>query len=75
MRRKSRSMGVTDKCSVIDVSFGKYIDHWCTHHAAYVMGCLQCGREFHSARPHTKTCSNACRQKMYRERNQEVQTA
>lgn len=54
-------------CEVVPV--GGFDDPWCLTHNAYRLDCLQCGRLFHSARPHTRFCTNACRQRAYRARN------
>lgn len=45
---------------------------YCTTHGKYLLSCLQCGHEFHTDRPHTKWCSDACRQKNYRLRSKEM---
>jgi len=50
---------VNRNCNII--YFPDTDDHWCVHHGKYVLTCLQCGKDFHSSRPHTLTCSNRCR--------------
>jgi hypothetical protein len=62
-----------DKCEVAMV--GKWHDRWCVTHRAYLLDCLECGKYFHSARPHTKYCSNACRQRAYRKRSKQQNLA
>jgi hypothetical protein len=59
---------LTDDCHVMQWSRGRFQDQWCSTHAAYLVDCLFCGRWFHTARPDTRYCSNACRQAAYRER-------
>lgn len=54
------------KCVTTQV--GEYNDTWCMHHAAYLLDCLWCGKNFHSSRPHTRYCSCACKQSAYRDR-------
>jgi len=60
-------------CSVARVPYrasdGKYYDeNYCLTHHHWLLDCLECGREFHTDRPHTKWCSAKCRQKNYRKR-------
>ena len=76
MARKEvgRYRGHTAKCQAVDVNQNGFKDAWCTYHAAYLLNCLDCGRIFHSDRPHTKYCSTACSQHAYRQRRI-VQTA
>ena len=65
MTRKEEQGRAVDATCVI-----KYLpttdDHWCVHHAQYVMTCEVCDADFHSDRPHTLTCSNRCRMKRSR---------
>lgn len=64
--------GQTGRCQVARI--GEHEDTWCVYHAAYLLDCLECGRNFHTDRPHTSFCSNKCKQKSYRQRLK-VQTA
>lgn len=57
--------GETAKCQTARIGLN---DVWCVHHAAYLLDCLHCGRNFHTDRPHTKYCSDACKQRAYRQR-------
>jgi len=58
-RKHKEGRAVNKNCNVI--YFEDTDDHWCVRHGKYVLTCLQCGKDFHSDRPHTLTCSNACR--------------
>jgi hypothetical protein len=61
--------GMTGKCNGIRLRKTEtIIDTWCTYHAKYLLDCLECGRIFHSDRPHTHYCSTACSQRAYRNR-------
>lgn len=53
------------------VRIGSHGDVYCITHSCYKLDCLECGKLFHTARPHTRTCSNACRQRAYRRRKAE----
>jgi NADH pyrophosphatase NudC (nudix superfamily) len=44
------------------------IREWQTWHQAHLFTCGGCGGAFYSRREDTKFCSNACRQRAYRER-------
>lgn len=71
MARKKWCTDVNTRCGrPICVNKGEFDDLWCKYHARYVIDCFVCGRMFHSKRPHTKYCSNACSQKAYRERKE-----
>lgn len=63
MRQMSYLM--EDICDTVLVGQGAT---WCATHGEYVHICIWCGVTFHSHRPHTKTCSNACRMADYRNR-------
>jgi len=66
--RAGRYLGFTKKCNIVHLKHGANIDAWCARHAAYVCECVTCGRLFHTARPHTRHCSTACKQYAYRQR-------
>jgi hypothetical protein len=63
-RKDKQGRAVNTKCKVI--FFDDTDDHWCTHHGKYILTCVWCDKDFHSARPHTQTCSNKCRMAMSR---------
>ena len=42
------------------------------HTQYYLKRCLGCGNLFHSVRPHTKTCGNACRMRLSRMRHEKL---
>lgn len=43
--------------------------HRCKEHPWFYLNiCLGCGDKFHSDMPHTKTCSDKCRQRLSRSR-------
>jgi DNA-directed RNA polymerase subunit RPC12/RpoP len=41
---------------------------FCQRHGMMINKCHNCGKEFHSDRVHTKTCSNRCRVALSRSR-------
>ncbi len=71
MARNKVTILPVEFCNIAKVGFEH--DPWCIQHAAYALDCLVCGTVFHTARPHTRYCSDACSQKAYRSRlNAEV---
>lgn len=46
-------------------------EKYCMTHHQYVRMCKICGVLFHTDRPHSITCSNKCRQKLYRWRRKQ----
>jgi predicted nucleic acid-binding Zn ribbon protein len=46
---------------------GNFVEGMCKQHFwLYLNICLGCGEQFHTHRPHTKTCSDRCRQRLSR---------
>jgi len=74
MRKYSRFDGKTVRCHTVGVGPDRS-DPWCTYHGKYLLDCLHCGRLFHTDRPHTRFCSNACKQAAYRIRRKGIEYA
>lgn len=60
MRKVKQAEFVSDQCKVMTLPYSDEV-RYCQRHACYVMTCDQCGREFHTDRPHTWTCGDKCR--------------
>lgn len=72
-RTRAYYRGVVRWCKISRIKLGQgFSERWCVHHAQWVLDCLECGRDFHSDRSHTRYCSNACSQAAYRKRKKEA---
>jgi len=70
MRKEISQLYVGETCNYFSLR-GTWIkpgynDRWCQRHGMAIGTCDNCGRDFHTARVHTKTCSDRCRKALSR---------
>jgi len=64
--RNTLNLYVTEKCHTVTLSSGVWSKRvtdrkFCNTHLCEIHTCAFCGKEFHSKRSHTETCSQKCR--------------
>jgi len=69
--RKLNLTPVDESCSRVTLhgtgTAGRNDAIWCKRHLAFMVKCVVCGKEFHTARFHTRTCGDVCRKRLSRQ--------